>query len=413
MREYPLFALLVFVSSVAQAQPASPGQPASAIDDARDGARLHLGPFYLTPALQLKELGVDSNVFNSTGQQLSDFTVVMGPQLKTSVPVAHRALLRITAGADLEWFAQYSSERSIDPQVSVRGEVYLARLTLFAADAYTNTRQRPNYEIDLRSRHQEHDAVAGGELRLTRKLSIQAAGVRELTRYDADAFFDGNNLQQMLNRETTGFRVVASHRITPLTTVVLRSDRLQDRFVYTPSRDSNSYRVLPGVEFKPRALVKGSAYVGYRKFAPAQPAVLPSFEGLVAQLGLSYTLSGSTTFGVTYLRDLTYSYEARQPFFVDSSAGLSIRRALGRHFDLLVSTDRHLYDYRDLLGASTSAPTPPREDITWTHAGSIGYRLRSGDRIGFGVSYWKRESATLAFKDFGNLRVGSTMSHDF
>ena len=41
-------------------------------------------------------------------------------------------------------------------------------------------------------------------------------------------------------------------------------------------------------------------------------------EGLVAQLGLSYTLLGSTVFGVSYSRDLTYSYDELQPFFVDA-----------------------------------------------------------------------------------------------
>ena len=42
--------------------------------------------------------------------------------------------------------------------------------------------------------------------------------------------------------------------------------------------------------------------------------MLPEFSGIVAQLGLSYTLMGSTTFGVSYSRDLTYSYEEERPF---------------------------------------------------------------------------------------------------
>ena len=115
----------------------------------------------------------------------------------------------------------------------------------------------------------------------------------------------------------------------PLTTIAVRYENLRDRFEFSPGRDADSYSVMPGVEFKPRALISGTAYVGYREFTPREPLQLPAFSGLVAQLGLSYTLLGSTTFGVSFRRDLTYSYEELQPFFVDTSVGASIRRALG------------------------------------------------------------------------------------
>ena len=112
--------------------------------------------------------------------------------------------------------------------------------------------------------------------------------------------------------------------MTPLSTLVVRYERIEDAFAFSPARDSKSFRVMPGVEFKPRALINGSAYVGYRRFTPETPGALPEFSGLVAQLGLSYTLLGATTFGVSYSRDLTYSYEELQPFFIER-----LGRALG------------------------------------------------------------------------------------
>ena len=41
---------------------------------------------------------------------------------------------------------------------------------------------------------------------------------------------------------------------------------------------------MPGVELKPRALISGSAYVGYRRFTPTTTGTLPTFNGLVSQL---------------------------------------------------------------------------------------------------------------------------------
>jgi len=389
---------------------------AEQVDEVRSEARVHVGPFYMTPRFLLKELGIDSNVFNAAGEQKSDFTFTVGPKLDLWVPIARRGLLQGTAATDLVWYSQHDSERSIDPQFAARAETYLRRITLFVGGDYRNTRERLNYEVDLRARHVETGAIAGVGLRLTPKFSIETAASLDDTRFDGDAQFDGVSLQKTLNQKTIGFSVAGKHRVTPLTTLVVKVERLQDEFEYSPSRDSKSIRVMPGVEFKPRALIKGSAYVGYRKFTPARPALLPEFSGLVAQLGLSYTLLGSTTLGVSYARDLTYSYEVEQPFFINNSVGASVRRALGRRFDVIVSADRHQYVYEDLLippppGTGASGDIP-REDITWNYTGSVGYHIGQA-RVGFGVSYWQRQSPTQAFRDYDNLRFGTTVMYGF
>lgn len=399
--------LLTPVCAVAQ----TPTNDAANVDDVRKDYRLHAGPFYVNPAILLKEVGVDTNVFNQSGEPKSDFTVTLTPQADVAVPFARRALLKTTVGSDLVYYAKYDTERSINPQVRVRGEAYAHRLTLFAEEAYLNTRQRPNFEIDLRSRHLENDLQAGAALRLTPKFSIELAGKRAIAKYDADAMFAGTSLQETLNRTTEGLVGAVRHRVTPLTAIVVKFDRLTDTFTYSPVRDARSFRVTPGVEFKPLALVSGRAYVGYRKFTPENAGVLPEFSGLVADLGLSYTLLGSTTFGVSYHRDLTYSYEVSNPFFLDNSIGASIRRALGGRFDTIVSVDRHTYDYEQLL----TLPASPlaRIDTTWVYGANIGYRIRRDTRIGFGATYYQRESTTVQFVQYDGLRYGATVNYGF
>ena len=389
---------------------------AEQIGTVRREARGHVGPVYFTPTVLLKELGVDSNVFNAAGEQKSDFTFTAGPKMDVWVPFGLRALLQGTASTDFVYYAQFDSERSVDPALAGRGEVYLRRLTLFADTSYANTRQRLNYEVDLRARHVQLAGTAGADVRLTPKLSVElAAGIDE-TRFDADQQFDGVSLQRTLNQETRKISVSGRHQLTPLTTLAVRFERLDDEFEFSPERDSESFRVMPGVEFKPRALISGKAFVGYRRFTPSVADVLPDFSGLVAQLGLSYTLLGATTFSVNYARDLTYSYEEAQPFFVNNAAGASVRRALGRRFDVLVGADRHTYTYKDLerrqAGAVPPVVGPPRLDTTWNYSGSLGYRIGEG-RIGFGVSYWTRESTTKSFRDYDNLRFGTTVTYGF
>jgi hypothetical protein len=415
-RSFGLALAALIVPTAALAQSAGAEQ----IDQVRKDASAHFGPLYLTPRIALEEFGVDSNVFNAAGEPESDFTATVAPAADVWLPVARRALLQATVGSDLVWYQNFASERSIDPQFFGRGELYLRRITLFAEGEYLNSRQRLNYEVDLRARHVQQNTSAGVSVRLTPKLSVEAAGRIDETRFDADARFDGVSLQRTLNQDTTGFSVATRHRVTPLTTVVVRYERIEDAFAFSPARDSTSFRVMPGIELKPRALIKGSAYVGYRKFTPASTGQVPEFSGLVAQLGLSYTMLGSTTFGVSYSRDLTYSYEELQPFFINNSMGASIRRALGRRFDLLASADRHRYVYENLLAqpatidglVMAAVASEPRVDTTWNYSGSIGYRIGKG-RVGFGAAYWQRDSRQKAFRAFDNFRFGTTVTYGF
>ena len=155
LRNFGLALTALSLPVLAQAQPAG---DAEQIDQVRQDARSHLGPFYVTPRITLRELGVDSNVFNAGGEPQSDFTATVTPSADVWVPVARRLLLRTTVGSDLVWYTNFDTERSIDPHVSGRAELYLRRITLFVEGAYRNTRQRLNYEVDLRARHIEEDA---------------------------------------------------------------------------------------------------------------------------------------------------------------------------------------------------------------------------------------------------------------
>ena len=406
-----LLAWAIPVAAAAQSDAPAP------INEVRQNSRLHAGPLYAKPTLQLRELGIDNNVYNTYGdQQLSDFTATFMPKLDLSVPVAKRALLQATTAADLVWYAKYAGERSIDPQLVLRGQIFLRRVTVSGERGYVNTRQRPNQEIDVRARHVDETLTAAVEVAVTPEMTVKAAGHRLSTRYDDAAEYDNTRLQRTLNRETDGLEIKTRYRLTSLTSLAVRYDNLRDRFPMSPGRNSDSFKVMPGVEFKPRALISGNAYVGYRAFTSVDPTVLPNFKGLVAQLGLSYTLLGATTFGVSYNRDLTYSYDELQPFFIDDSVGASVRRALGRRFDALVSADRHAYEYKDLLRSRTTtvpdAPRidPTRIDTTWNYAANIGYKVGREGRVAVGVSYWHRDSTTRVFRGYDNLRVGTTMT---
>jgi hypothetical protein len=402
----------LLLAQVPTPAPIPAGSPQT-IDDIWKDYRLHAGPLYVTPEIQLNELGVDTNVFNQAGEQKSDFTFTVTPQADVAIPLARRGLISATLGAGLVYYANYHSERSVDPRAMVRAEGYAHRLTLFIEGSYLNTRQRPNYEIDLRSRHVDTDLTGGLAVRFTPRFSLEVARRHAETRFDADALLQEQRLKETLDRDSDTYMVTARQQLSVLTTVGVRYENQRDRFPLSPVRDTNSYRVMPGVEFTPRALIRGSAWVGYRSFTPANP-ILSSQEGLVSQLALTYTLLGATTFGVTYDRDYEFSYEALTPYFVDNSVGVFVRRALGRQVDVLASVARHRYSYEPLavehidVGALLD-----RIDTTDIVGVSLGYSLKGETRVGFGLSYSARHSTTRALRDYDRLRIGTTVAYGF
>lgn len=381
-------------------------------EDPRTTSARRIGPLYLTPGFAVSEFGLDTNVFNEAGERDKDFTFTIVPQLAAAVPLARRGLLRLSTAADLVYYKEYSSERSINPYVGLRGELYFNRLALFAEPAYRRTRQRPSFEIDLRSLHVEQGAVAGAEVRLFPKLSAELSVRRTRTAFDADEFFLGTNLAETLNRVSWTYGVAGRWAFTPLTTFVVSGESIEDRFLISEIRDSNSTRVTGGVQLKPRALVSGSAQVGVRRFDPLDVRV-PDFTGLVASGELGYTLLGSTTFGVRVDRDASYSFEPLEPYYVASGYGVTVRRQLAGRFDAMAGFDRHQYAYRALAtgGAENSPGRPVRVDITDSYSGSIGYRVGRTGRVGFGVSYWVRDSKIRDFRDYDGLRIVTSFAY--
>ncbi len=64
-RSVPIVAQLVGMAGILLVAAAGRGRGAAdAARSAREHARSHIGPFYITPTLTLEELGVDTNVFN-------------------------------------------------------------------------------------------------------------------------------------------------------------------------------------------------------------------------------------------------------------------------------------------------------------------------------------------------------------
>ena len=83
--------------------------------DPREDAKVHVGPFYLTPKFAVEEFGIDTNVFNNNQEQ-RDFTFTLAPHVDLWVPFARRALITTSVTTDLVYYQTYATERSFNPE---------------------------------------------------------------------------------------------------------------------------------------------------------------------------------------------------------------------------------------------------------------------------------------------------------
>ena len=376
--------------------------------DPRKDARMQAGPFYLTPTLTVDNVGVDSNVFNDGTGPKPDFTATVNPGAKVWLPIARRMLITTTPTVGFVYFKSYANQRSINPGVGVTGEVYLRRLTFSVSGSTGRSSARPNNEIDARARQATHGGGGAVSLALLSKLSVSVSANQNVVKFDPGAVFAGASLADTLNRTERVVGVSARRTITSLTTVVVSSESQRDRFEFSPIRNSDSVRAIAGFEFKPKALISGDAKVGFRRFN-VQDSRVPDFSGLVAASSVTYRATDGMQFALDWNRDIQYSIQAQQPYYVSNDVAPSVRRQIAGKFDAIVMVDRDVNSYRSLAG---SPEVRARRDTTLRYSLDVGYRVNRVTRVGFAVSHLARSSSDTS-NDYRGLRAGLTMKYGF
>jgi putative beta-barrel porin BBP2 len=384
------------------AAPAFPQPP----ERAPATAPVRIGPLELFPTLGLTNLGVDSNVFNQDAPK-RDFTLTVTPATDLRLRLG-RSRLTGTIREDFVYYQTYASERSANTTLSGGVQTQLNRVILKGGVSYLSTRERPGFEIDVRS--QRYEAAVNGtvEIGILPKTFVGLRADQTRIDYDKDAVFLDSNLHFALKRTMTTEALTMRYRVTPLTSVTADVGLQQDRFDFSPLRDSDSTRIVGGIRFEPRALIRGSASFGYRDFQPLSPET-PPYKGAVAAMDLS-TILGPTKISLQGNRDVQYSYDLNQPYYVQTAAGGSLTQHIYGPLDAVGRLGVARLDYQSRI--VTGSLFPPRTDYVHSYGGGFGYRLARQTRIGFNVDQTRRTSG-VALRDYNGLTIGTSVTYGF
>jgi hypothetical protein len=370
--------------------------------------RVRLGPVLLTPKLALTNMGVDNNVFNQADAEhpSADFTMTVTPHLDWQLR-AGRALLTGALNEDLVYYRRFADERSANLGLTGAFKVPLNRVTLAVDRSYRSVRDRPGFEIDARSQHTEDAYGSSFELRALSKTVVGITGRRSTVRFDHDATFQGSSLWRELDRTMTTAGVLVRYRLTPLTGVTLNVEREEDRFLVSQVRDSNSVGVMVGVRFDPSALISGSATFGHRTFKMLTGEV-PGYDGPIAKVDLTCVALGGTMLALALERNIQYSYDFEQPYYVQTGVSGSVMQRLFGPIDLTGRAGVQQLAYRGQIGIAI--PLADRTDSVHSLGGTVSYRVAKTMRIGFNVDHQSRTSIE-AQREYGGLRYGISVTY--
>lgn len=372
--------------------------------------RVKFGPLYLVPALALTNAGIDTNVFDvpdDAGPQ-KDFTATIEPQTALWLPVG-RTWVNGHIREDIVWFEKFASERSVNGVYDVNWVAPLTRVAFQAGAEYVNTHERPGYEIDARTGRAEKDVNAALEFRTFAKTFLGARFDRRTIGFDDSAEFLGVNLRNELHRTATTAAFTVRNQLTPLTAFTLDGSHEEDRFEFDHLRDSNSNGVRAGFQFNQLALLKGGMQFGWRDFQP-QVAGVPGFKGFTSAVDLSYVLLGTTRMALIVNRDVQYSYDVNQPYYVQSGFTATVTQQVFGPVDIQGRAGAARMAYRTRTDAAIA--DADRVDHTRDYGGGAGFHMGEDVRIGFNVDRVKRLSA-LDNRTYHGLRYGTSVTYGF
>jgi len=381
---------------------------AQEIPDPAAEARIHLGPLALTPTISLVNAGIDTNVFNEPtfAGPKRDFTMTFEPKADWWLRMGPTWFLgNVTEG--FVYYDKYADERSINGFYKGGWLVPLTRLTTQVNGSYLTTRDRPGFEIDERARRFETAVDGSVEVRALSRTFLGVKARRQKIEYDEGATFLEESLRLQLNRTVTEGAATFRHELTPLTSLTLDVQREQTRFDFAPLRDADSTQIAAGVKFDPYALLRGSATFGYRDFQPRAPG-LPSYKGSTAAVDLTYLALVSTKITIRGTRDVQYSYDINQPYYLQSGIGGEVMQKIIGPLDLVGRAGFATLDYRDREGAEVLVAH--RSDSVRIFGGGIGYRIGKDVRLGFNVDYQKRDSQ-VPIRQYEGLRCGTSVTY--
>jgi hypothetical protein len=243
---------------------------------------------------------------------------------------------------------------------------------------------------------------------LTERTAITASAQWDETTFDDRERFRGVELADRMNNHAGVYGGGFRYAVTPFTTLSVNGHYRKQIFPDSHTRDAKSYRVTPRVDFAPEAVIRGSFSAGYERFTPDDPE-LPENQGIVLEGSLNWTISSTTLFDLTVGRNVNYSYQDTELYYLQTGARLTVTQRLFGPLGLQGTAERQHLSYRWHRGVSPSPGFEDRIDTATLVSAGVLVHVGYGMSVLVGAEKAKRHSSLDPRQRFNRTRFLSTV----
>lgn len=391
-------ALLVLVGSVpAAAQTGRPDPKA----EPWTNSRLQLGPLFFNPTFQLRNIGIDDNVFNEPDFPRQDLTGTLAMDSLIGLRV-RSFLVTVTQATSYTWYRRYRSERSVDGGLKASVELRTQHFRPWFVWERAETHDRGGFEIDARAGRETPNWVAGADFTFGR-LGLTGAYRRSSLRFAEGETFDDVDLKESLDHTTEQVGGAVRYELSDTVTVDVSGDWSNERYTFSPLRNKDVLAYSMTVATTSVATVQMSATAGFRDQRFTDPSV-DGFRGFVGSGTLGFLPTEWMRLQMGVARDTGVSYESEYPYYIQNGGNAEAVIRFSEYFDLAFRGEGQWLRYREAaVGAEAT-----RQDRTVVLGAEFGYYIggESGTRIGLRYEYAERVSP-LAKRNYARNRVYS------
>ena len=374
----------------------------------REAAQIEFGTLALYPTFQILDAGVDDNVFNDPLAPQRDYTMTVASRVLTVYRLGSNELL-FQAGNDYVWFQEASSERSNNTQYAMRFNMSASRFKPYVGVDHLRTRVRRSPEIDARARRVDRNVVGGMAFEVSPRTALTASARLDDTNYEEGELFRNVELDAALNRSGRAADAGVRYAVTALTTLFVTAGYEEQKFKESHIRDLTRYTVGPTLEFSPEAAIRGRVVTAFEFFRPDDRA-LADRMGVAYQALLNWSLFGRTTFDLGAGRNISYSYQDTEPYYLLTNIRLLVTQPLLGWFELYGGYDWQHMAYRWRLDADAMTADADRVDRLTAANGGVGMRLGSAFHVKVGVEKTRRRSIEDPLQNFKRTRILTTVT---
>lgn len=382
------------------------------LQDIRENSLFKIGPFYIQPRLQFRDIGYDDNVYfqRIEDDPVADYTAAFSPEIKINVLVGRILILHFTENPEYHHYLNEKKRRNLSNSYSTGFKLFLLRRFALSGNySHSKRWQRITSEFFAPS-FITREGVSGSIFyESSSRITIGLSGRSDRMSHEDPLYEKELNRQEKEGSVEFYYRIFSESRLF----LSVGSGDFQFEDIGSQWRNANSFQILSGIKFPLLGRIRGTLALGYRRFNLLTEEEIKS--GLVSQTNLNYRI-GRFALNLDYSRGIDFSFYKSNAIFIADSfrSGIAFYLSRSLRLDYDFRYGENNYPKTDVFFLPDgSVEEIKRRDIFRTHSFALVFRVGQSTGLGVSFNYSVHSSNHLSYGDRQRMFIGGYLTYDF